>query len=33
VVPGEHQQIDGVEMVEILSGLQAGDHILPGATK
>lgn len=29
VVPGEHQVIDGVEMVEILSGLQPGDHILP----
>ena len=28
VVPGQHQQIDGVEQVEILSGLQAGDVIL-----
>ena len=31
VVPGEHQVIGGVEMVEILSGLAAGDHILPTA--
>jgi RND family efflux transporter MFP subunit len=31
VVPGEHQVIDGVEMVEILSGLQAGDLVLPQA--
>lgn len=29
VVPGENQVIDGVEMVEILSGLQAGDLVLP----
>ncbi len=28
VVPGQRQQIDGVEQVEILSGLQAGDVIL-----
>ncbi|MEO6298537.1 MAG: efflux RND transporter periplasmic adaptor subunit [Paracoccaceae bacterium] len=33
VVPGEHQVLGGVEMVEILSGLQAGDHVLPGAAK
>ena len=33
VVPGEHAIIDGVEMVEILSGLEAGDHILPSAAK
>ncbi len=33
VVPGEHAVIDGVEMVEVLSGLEAGDHILPGAEK
>lgn len=33
IVPGEHQVIDGVEMVEILSGLQAGDHVLPGAAQ
>jgi RND family efflux transporter MFP subunit len=33
VVPGEHQMIGGVEMVEILSGLEAGDHVLPGAAK
>lgn len=31
VIPGEHQVIDGVEMVEILSGLQAGDPVLPQA--
>ena len=31
VVPGEHQLIDGTEMVEILSGLQAGDVL--GAAK
>ncbi|MEO8241231.1 MAG: efflux RND transporter periplasmic adaptor subunit [bacterium] len=29
VVPGEHQMIDGVEMVEILSGLVPGDQVLP----
>ena len=28
VVPGQRQQVDGVEQVEILSGLQAGDVIL-----
>ena len=33
VVPGEHAVIDGVEMVEILSGLEAGDQILPGGEK
>jgi len=33
VVPGEHQMLDGVEMVEILSGLEAGDRILPGAAE
>ena len=27
VVPGSHEVIGGVEMVEILSGLQAGDVI------
>ncbi|MBI1218020.1 MAG: efflux RND transporter periplasmic adaptor subunit [Rhodobacteraceae bacterium] len=27
VVPGEHQTIDGVDMVEILSGLSAGDAV------
>ena len=27
VVPGEHHQIDGTDMVEVLSGLQAGDVI------
>lgn len=30
VVPGEHQVIDGTEMVEILSGLQAGDVLGAG---
>jgi RND family efflux transporter MFP subunit len=29
VVPGEHQVIDGAPMVEILSGLQAGDVLEP----
>lgn len=33
VVPGEHQVVGGVEMVEILSGLEAGDRVLPGAAK
>lgn len=33
VVPGEHQVINGREMVEILSGLEAGDIILPGAAE
>lgn len=31
VVPGEHQTINGTEMVEILSGLQVGDAVLPVA--
>ncbi len=31
VVPGEHQMIAGVEMVEILSGLELGDHVMPQA--
>lgn len=31
VVPGPVQMIDTVEMVEILSGLQAGDAVLPAA--
>lgn len=31
VVPGVHQTVDGVELVEILSGLAAGDHILTTA--
>lgn len=31
VVPGAHQVINGVEMVEILSGLDAGDHVLDPA--
>lgn len=31
VVPGEHQTLDGVEMVEILSGLEVGDHVLDPA--
>jgi len=33
VVPGEHQVVNGNEMVEILSGLEAGDIILPGAAE
>ena len=33
VVPGEHQVLGGVEMVEILSGLEAGDHVLTGTEK
>lgn len=28
VVPGEHQEIDGTDMVEILSGLEAGDGLV-----
>ena len=31
VVPGERQMVDGIAMVEILSGLEVGDHILPQA--
>ncbi len=33
VVPGEHQTVGGVDMVEILSGLEAGDIILAGAAE
>lgn len=35
VVPGQHQQIDGIDMVEILTGLAAGDVIAatPAAAK
>lgn len=33
VVLGEHVQVAGVELVEILSGLLAGDHVLQGAAK
>jgi hypothetical protein len=32
VVPGQRHMVDGVAMVEILSGLQAGD-VLEGALK
>lgn len=28
VVPGEHRSVDGADMVEILSGLQAGDRVV-----
>ncbi|MGV8985675.1 MAG: efflux RND transporter periplasmic adaptor subunit [Cypionkella sp.] len=31
VVPGQHQSVDGVDMVEVLSGLLVGDHVLPQA--
>lgn len=31
VVPGQHQTLNGVEMVEILSGLEEGDPVLPMA--
>lgn len=31
VVPGQHQIVAGVDMVEVLSGLQLGDHVLPKA--
>ena len=30
VVPGEHRTLDGTDMVEILSGLQAGDRLVAG---
>jgi membrane fusion protein, multidrug efflux system len=33
VVPGVHEVMNGVEMVEILSGLQAGDVIETEAVK
>ncbi len=33
VVPGQHQVIDGQPMVEILSGLQAGDMIIGGGNE
>lgn len=33
VVPGEHQTVGGVEMVEILSGLEAGDVVVSGAAQ
>jgi hypothetical protein len=28
VVPGEHQAVNGSDMVEILSGLEAGDQVV-----
>ncbi|QYZ71292.1 efflux RND transporter periplasmic adaptor subunit [Neotabrizicola shimadae] len=31
VVPGQHQEVDGRAMVEIISGLAAGDDVLEGA--
>lgn len=31
IVPGEGQVIDGVEMVEVISGLQSGDVVLPAS--
>ncbi len=31
IVPGQHHRIDGVDMVEVLSGLQAGEIITPSA--
>ncbi|MBI1171046.1 efflux RND transporter periplasmic adaptor subunit [bacterium] len=31
VVPGQHQQVAGVDLVEVLSGLEVGDHVLPQA--
>ena len=33
VVPGEHQTVGGVDMVEILSGLEAGDVVVSGAAQ
>lgn len=33
VVPGQHQVIDGLPMVEILSGLTAGDTVLGGGNE
>ena len=33
VVPGEHQTLGGVDMVEILSGLEAGDVVVSGAAQ
>jgi RND family efflux transporter MFP subunit len=33
VVPGQHQVIDGQKMVEILSGLTAGDRVLGGGNE
>ncbi len=33
VVPGEHQTVGGVDMVEILSGLEAGDVVMSGAAQ
>ena len=32
VVPGEVQLVDGVEMVEVISGLSAGDVVVPAAS-
>lgn len=31
IVPGEKQVVDGVEMVEVISGLAAGDVVVPAA--
>lgn len=31
VVPGQHQTIAGVDMVEVRSGLQVGDLVVPKA--
>lgn len=33
VVPGEHQTLGGVDMVEILSGLEAGDVVVSGVAQ
>lgn len=31
IVPGEHHRIDGVDMVEVLSGLEDGETLVPSA--
>ena len=31
IVPGEVHQIDGVAMVEVISGLVAGDVVVPAS--
>jgi hypothetical protein len=31
IVPGETQMVDGVEMVEVISGLSAGDVVVPAS--
>jgi len=31
IVPGQARMVDGVEMVEVISGLAAGDVVLPAA--